>query len=129
MGNKPTPVRKYKKSGAPQKGEITKPKPGHHGHSYTFTDKSAKPKLPKGTDKIVKHKPEMLTKAFKKGGKKKILKHVGKKVASRLIPGAGWALAASDAYGVGKKMYKGASLKDAAKEQFLGIKSKKKSKK
>ena len=58
-------------------------------------------------------------------GKKTIRKKLFKKIASRAIPYAGWALAASDAYGIGKKMYKGASFKEATKEQFLGIKTKK----
>jgi len=65
-------------------------------------------------------------KKAKKTVRKKAIKKVAGKIASRAIPGVGWALAASDAYGMGKKMYKGASFKDAAKEQFLGIKSKNK---
>ena len=65
-------------------------------------------------------------KQLKKKVRKKAIKKVAGKVASRAIPGAGWILAATDAYGIGKKMYKGASFKDAAKEQFLGIKPKKK---
>mgnify|MGYP003121487552 CR=1 FL=1 len=64
-------------------------------------------------------------KHLKKKVRKKAIKKVAGKIASRAIPGAGWALAATDAYGIGKKMYKGASFKDAAKEQFLGIKTKK----
>ena len=65
------------------------------------------------------------SKGAKRQVQKGIIKKVAGKIGSRLIPYAGWALAASDAIGIGKKMYKGASLKDAAKEQFLGIKKEK----
>ena len=54
-----------------------------------------------------------------KQGKKRMFKKVIGKVASRAIPYAGWALAASDAFGIGKKMYRGASFKEAVKKQFL----------
>jgi len=56
---------------------------------------------------------------LKKQGTKRVIKKVIGKVASRAVPYAGWALAASDAFGIGKKMYRGASFKEAAKKQFL----------
>jgi len=77
-------------------------------------------------NKKAKNQKFLPDKHLKKKVRKKAIKKVVGKIASRAIPGVGWALAASDIYGVGKKMYKGASLKDAAKEQFLGIKSKNK---
>lgn len=56
---------------------------------------------------------------LKKQGTKRVVKKVIGKLASRAVPYAGWALAASDAFGIGKKMYRGASFKEAAKKQFL----------
>ena len=56
---------------------------------------------------------------LKKQTTKRVIKKVIGKVASRAIPYAGWALAASDAFGIGKKMYRGASFKEAVKKQFL----------
>ena len=60
-------------------------------------------------------------KTLTKKSKTKIAKKVLGKAASRLIPGAGWALAAHDVYSVGKKMTGGHSFKDALKSHYLGI--------
>ena len=60
-------------------------------------------------------------KATKKATKRKVIKKVGGKLLSRAIPGAGWALLASDIYGIGKKMKKGKTFKKAVKKQFLGL--------
>ena len=54
---------------------------------------------------------------FKKN--KKVIKKVLTKAGSRLIPGIGTGLAVFDALNIGKKMFKGKSFKQAAKEQYL----------
>ena len=77
-------------------------------------------------NKKVQNQKLLPDKHLKKKVRKKAIKKVAGKVAGRLIPGVGWILAATDVYGIGKKIAKGASLKDAAKEQFLVIESKKK---
>ena len=75
--------------------------------------------------------PDRVTgkKIIKKNNAKTATKVVGKKVAKKgmgkiigsLIPGVGWAMAAHDAYKVGKKMEGGHSFKEALKSHYLGI--------
>tara|TARA_R100000781_G_C4071930_1_gene124759 strand:- start:75 stop:686 length:612 start_codon:yes stop_codon:yes gene_type:complete len=80
--------------------------------------------LNKAINKRLKPDPQLTFKkklSTPKVSKKKIAKKVLGKAASRLIPGAGWALAGHDVYKIGKKMKGGHSLKEAVKSHYLGI--------
>jgi len=66
----------------------------------------------KAKDFVEKLKPQI-----KKN--KKIIKKVLTKAGTRAIPGIGTGLAIFDALSIGKKMFKGKSFKQAAKEQYL----------
>ena len=85
------------------------------GNTTPFKQMGSSPAKQDYTQALEHHK-----KFVQKKAKKKAIKTVTKKALSRMIPYAGWALLASDIYGVGKKIKSGKSLKQSLKSQFLG---------
>ena len=95
------------------KKELSKPvakdivkQPGKYHHSKTMNIKT-------NIAKNIAPKPKV--------PKKVVAKKVLGKAASRLIPGAGWALAGHDVYKISEKMRGGHSFKEALKSHYLGI--------
>ena len=70
------------------------------------------------TKKVVKEGSE---KVVKRQAVKKASKSVIKKALTRLIPYAGWALAAHDVYKINQYMGEGMSLGKAIKKHYLGL--------
>ena len=111
-----------------KKVKVSKPKPGHHGHSYT----SVKPKAPKpfsGMSSKLSHEAkaknlikESAKKAVKKTVGKTILKGIGK-VASRFLGPVGVGLAAYDIIKMAPKVTKATTkgLKKRAKSDNVNI--------
>ena len=79
----------------------------HKKNFEKFQEKITKAK------KFVKNLKPQITK------NKKVIKKVLTKAGTRSIPGIGTGLAIFDALSIGKKMFKGKSFKQAAKEQYL----------
>ena len=86
-------------------------------YQNTPTISSSDPDRVTGERIVKKNNAKTATKVVKK----KVAKKAAGVIGSRLIPGAGWVLAAHDVYKIGKKIKGGHSFKEALKSHYLGI--------